>query len=138
MVAPKKPAVKTPLSMVEIVMRADAETIAAALEARRKVDACWRNALQLMNVLPPWKNRLTTSWVSPTLLSSRHPQYLWLLSLPPPLQLLPRAFLHQQPKLKRWKSQAKKLLKKHRLRKHTQLDVTAKTAKLRRSVLSFS
>ena len=39
MVAPKKPAVKTPLSMVEIVMRADAETIAAALEARRKVDA---------------------------------------------------------------------------------------------------
>jgi hypothetical protein len=39
MVAPKKPAIKTPLSMVEIVMRADAETIAAALEARRKVDA---------------------------------------------------------------------------------------------------
>lgn len=39
MVAPKKPTVKTPLSMVEIVMRADAETIAAALEARRKVDA---------------------------------------------------------------------------------------------------
>ena len=39
MVSPKKPVVKTPLSMVEIVMRADAETIAAALEARRKVDA---------------------------------------------------------------------------------------------------
>ena len=35
----KKPVVKAPLTMVEIVMRADAATIQAALEARRKVDA---------------------------------------------------------------------------------------------------
>ncbi len=35
----KKPAVKPPLSMVEIVMRADVATIEAALEARRKIDA---------------------------------------------------------------------------------------------------
>ena len=35
----KKPMPKPPLSMVEIVMRADAATIQAALEARQKVDA---------------------------------------------------------------------------------------------------
>ena len=35
----KKPLPKPPLSMVEIVMRADAATIQAALEARQKVDA---------------------------------------------------------------------------------------------------
>lgn len=35
----KKNAVKPPLSMVEIVMRADVAIIEAALEARRKIDA---------------------------------------------------------------------------------------------------
>ena len=35
----KKPIPKPPLSMVEIVMRADVATIQAALEARQKVDA---------------------------------------------------------------------------------------------------
>ena len=35
----KKPLPKPPLTMVEIVMRADAATIQAALEARQKVDA---------------------------------------------------------------------------------------------------
>ncbi|MBP5300012.1 MAG: hypothetical protein J6Y80_01280 [Victivallales bacterium] len=35
----KKPVPKPPLSMVEIVMRADVATIQAALEARQKVDA---------------------------------------------------------------------------------------------------
>ena len=35
----KKPVVKVPLTRVVIVMRADAATIQAALEARRKVDA---------------------------------------------------------------------------------------------------
>lgn len=35
----KKPTVKPPLSMVEIVMRSDVATIEAALEARRKIDA---------------------------------------------------------------------------------------------------
>ena len=35
----KKPVPKPPLTMVEIVMRADAATIQAALEARQKVDA---------------------------------------------------------------------------------------------------
>lgn len=35
----KKPLPKPPLTMMEIVMRADAATIQAALEARQKVDA---------------------------------------------------------------------------------------------------
>lgn len=35
----KKPVVKPPLSLVEIITRADAATIQAALEARQKIDA---------------------------------------------------------------------------------------------------
>ncbi len=39
MINNKKPVVKPPLSLVEIITRADAATIQAALEARQKIDA---------------------------------------------------------------------------------------------------